>query len=425
MQRGLGACLLFAFAAIPMQSAGAGNLPDIKVSATNRVPACATPGRMMDYLKSRNSEIDPRYGGIATEYMRIGETLGIRWDFAFYQMIIETGSLTYRNGSRSGDVKPAQNNFAGLGATGGGETGESFKDIASGVRGHIEHLLLYAGDKVDNPVADRTRKVQEWGVLTPWHAKFTRPISFTDLAAKWSPGSNSYGKMLEAIADKFADDFCSKPDPRPELVAEARGQQAKTADAKPVERPSGAELAQRAIDDGRAQDQARSGLGVQSSTKPSMPFRMLNSPSEPATQLTETAQIETPAKPKETEVRAEAKAKVPATTGAVAAKPSTPAEKAPMRVASAAGAAAKPFEPPAAGQKCKVWTASYGGQKAMIISHLVDKVLNYTVLDVNEGAESREAEAFIAAYAKEGKKIGEFASQSQALDKAFELCPEG
>jgi hypothetical protein len=96
-----------------------------------------------------------------------------------------------------------------------------------------------------------------------------------------------------------------------------------------------------------------------------------------------------------------------------------------MRVASAAGAAAKPIEPPAAGQKCKVWTASYGGQKAMIISHLVDKVLNYTVLDVNEGAESREAEAFIAAYAKEGKKIGEFASQSQALDKAFELCPEG
>ena len=102
MQRGLGACLLFAFAAIPMQPAGAGSLPDIKVSATNRVPACATPGRMMDYLKSRNPEIDPRYDSIATEYMRVGEALGVRWDFAFYQMIIETGSLTYRNGNRVG-----------------------------------------------------------------------------------------------------------------------------------------------------------------------------------------------------------------------------------------------------------------------------------------------------------------------------------
>jgi Mannosyl-glycoprotein endo-beta-N-acetylglucosaminidase len=426
MQRGLGACLLFAFAAIPMQPAGAGSLPEIKVTASNKVPACATPGRMMEYLKSRNPEIDPRYGSIATEYMRIGEALGVRWDFAFYQMIIETGSLTYRNGNRSGDVKPAQNNFAGLGATGGGETGESFKDIATGVRGHMEHLLLYAGQRVDNPVADRTRKVQEWGVLTPWHGKFTRPITFTDLAAKWAPGSNAYGRMMEAIADKFTEDFCSKPDPRPELVAEARGQP-KAADAKALDRPSGADLAQRALEDSKAQDQARSGLGAQttaqttsqSTAKPSMPFRVLNAPE---TAATETPQIETAAKPRDVD----AKVKAPTTTGAVASKPSAPADKAPTRVASAAGSAAKQIvEPPAAGQKCRVWTASYGGQKAMIIRSLVDKVVNYTVLDVNEGAETREAEAFIAAYAKDGKITGEFASQSQALDKAFELCPEG
>jgi Mannosyl-glycoprotein endo-beta-N-acetylglucosaminidase len=417
MQRGLGACLLFAFAAIPMQSAGAGSLPEIKASASNRVPACATPGRMMDYLKSRNPEIDPRYGSVATEYMRVGEALGVRWDFAFYQMIIETGSLTYRNGNRSGDVKPAQNNFAGLGATGGGETGESFKDIATGVRGHMEHLLLYAGQRVDNPVAERTRKVQEWGVLTPWHGKFTRPITFTDLAAKWAPGSGAYARMLEAIADKFTEDFCSKPDPRPELVAEARGLP-KTG-VLDTNRPTGAELAQRALEDSKAQDQARSGL---TTAKPAVPFRVLNAPETTATATTETPQIETAAKPRE----GDAKAKAPTITGAVASKPSAPADKAPMRVASAAGSAAKQIaEPPAAGQKCRVWTASYGGQKAMIIRSLIDKVVNYTVLDVNEGAETREAEAFIAAYAKDGKITGEFASQSQALDKAFELCPEG
>lgn len=416
MQRGLGACLLFAFAAIPMQPAGAGSLPEIRVTTSNRVPACATPGRMLDYLKSRNPEIDPRYGSIATEYMRLGEALGVRWDFAFYQMIIETGSLTYRNGNRSGDVKPAQNNFAGLGATGGGETGESFKDIATGVRGHIEHLLLYAGQRVDNPVAERTRKVQEWGVLTPWHGKFTRPITFTDLAAKWAPGNGAYGRMLEAIADKFKDDFCSKPDPRPELVAEARGQQPK-ASVGDTNRPTGTELAQRALEDSKAQDQARSGLGAQTTAqttaKPSMPFRVLNASETTPTAATETPQIETAAKPREVD----AKVKAPTTTGAVASKP---------RVASAAGSAAKQIaEPPAAGQKCRVWTASYGGQKAMIIRSLVDKVVNYTVLDVNEGAETREAEAFISAYAKDGRITGEFASQSQALDKAFELCPEG
>ena len=92
-------------------------------------------------------------------------------------------------------------------------------------------------------------------------------------------------------------------------------------------------------------------------------------------------------------------------------------------MASAAGAAK--LAPPAAGQKCRVWTASYGGQKALIIKSVVDKVVNYTVLDVNEGAEKREADAFISAYAKDGAVTGEYGNQSQALDKAFELCPEG
>jgi hypothetical protein len=81
--------------------------------------------------------------------------------------------------------------------------------------------------------------------------------------------------------------------------------------------------------------------------------------------------------------------------------------------------------PPAASQKCRVWTASYGGQKSIIIRSIVDQVVNFTVLDVNSGQETREAEAFIAAYAKNGKIAGEYPNQAQALDKAFELCPEG
>jgi len=72
-----------------------------------------------------------------------------------------------------------------------------------------------------------------------------------------------------------------------------------------------------------------------------------------------------------------------------------------------------------------VWTASYGGLKSVIIRSVGDQQTNYTVLDVNEGAESREVEAYVAAYAKGGQKVGEFSNQSQALEKAFELCPEG
>jgi hypothetical protein len=135
---------------------------------------------------------------------------------------LPSGVVYRRGGNRAGDVKPQQNNFAGLGATGRGEQGESSKDIASGVRAHIEHLLLYAGRPVENPVSERTRRVREWGVLTSWQQSFNRPVTYADLASKWAPGSNSYRLMIGGIAERFMEEMCDKRDPRPELVQQAR-----------------------------------------------------------------------------------------------------------------------------------------------------------------------------------------------------------
>ncbi len=419
--RRVGAYLLFAFVSVPINYAAAGEMPGIKISPNNAVPECVTPGRLLAFLKDRNPGLNANFDRVPIEYMRIGDELGVRWDFAFYQMMLETGSLSYRNGSRAGDVKPTQNNFAGLGATGRGESGESFKDIAAGVRAHLEHLLLYSGERLENPTAERTRKVQEWGVLTNWQARFKRPITFVDLAAQWAPGSGSYARMLDGISERFAA-FCDQPDPRPELVAEARGHRGKVAEAKP-ERPSGAELAKRAIDDAKAEENnQRFALGAQQAAKaPPAPYKILN----PAQDADAQAAVAPPTGSLSNALAPAAKAEAPAATKTRESKPRTATTKQQLVVASAAGAA-KPLVPPAAaGQKCRVWTASYGGQKALIIKSIVDKVVNYTVLDVNEGAESREADAFIAAYAKEGAIAGEFGSQSQALDKAFELCPEG
>jgi len=436
MQRRVGAYLFVACASVPMHFAQAASLPEIKTSASNAVPECATPGRMTAYLKSRNPELSDRFEGVATEYMRTGEKLGVRWDYAFYQMIIETGSLSYRRGDkRAGDVKPTQNNFAGLGATGRGEPGESFKDVPTGVRAHMEHLLLYAGDKLDSPTAERTRKVQEWGVLTKWQARFKGPITFSDLAQQWAPGSNSYNSMLTAVAERFAE-FCAKPDPHPEMVREARGGKSDPAEIKTasIEKPSGAALAKRAIEEG---DARRSALGAPDAGKaPPVPFKILNAPPPPpeadaSPMAFESQQAAPAAKGVQNAPQNVPKAKEPAAkpspTATVTPKAPASDKQPPMRTASAAGTA-KPLvqaAPQAAGQKCRVWTASYGGQKALIIRSIVDRVVNYTVLDVNEGAESREADAFISAYAKEGSIAGEFGSQTQALDKAFELCPEG
>jgi len=385
---------------------------------------------MMGYLKSRNPELNPRFAGIATDYMRLGEALGVRWDYAFYQMIVETGALSYRRGNRSGDVKPAQNNFAGLGATGGGIPGESFKDIATGVRAHLEHLLLYAGDKLQNPTAERTRKVQEWGVLTAWQARFKRPITFVDLAQQWAPGSNGYARMLADIAERFAE-FCAAPDPQPELVAEARGRTSKdtAADAHETVTKLGSALARRAIEDGKAQENdRRSALGALEPERPQpVPFTLLNAPPAGPEADRQPQEDARPAQSVATAYERTPEAKqLTAKTPAASKTPPT-SDKAVLKTASAAGVATALAPPaqPVAGQKCRVWTASYGGQKALIIRSIVDKVVNYTVLDVNDGAEKREAEAFISAYAKDGSVAGEFGSQTQALDRAFELCPEG
>jgi hypothetical protein len=427
MQRRVGAYFVLAFACLPWQQAAA-SMPEIKTGATNRVPECATPGRMTDFLRRHNPDLDAHFEGLAMHYMRLGEELGVRWDYAFFQMIIETGWLSFKRGNRSGDVRPAQNNFAGLGATGGGQPGETFKDMATGVRAHLEHLLLYAGDHIANPTAERTRKVQEWNVLTSWQAKFKRPLTYSDLAAQWAPGSASYARMFEAVAERF-EEVCALPDPRPELVAEARGQTRGAsapldhhASSVADERPTGVDLARRAIDEGKSeQNERRSALGVKAldaAAATFVPFRVLNG--APAAE--DQAALANNTAPPRT-----AKAGDRDPQGGAQAPGARTGEAQGARVAGAGPSARALAQPqhPAVGQKCRVWTASYGGQKAILIQSTVDKVVNYTVLDVNEGQEAREARAFIEAYAKEGSIAGEFATQSQALDKAFELCPEG
>ena len=72
-------------------------------------------------------------------YYEEAKTEGIRAEVAFAQAMKETGFLRY-----GGDVKINQNNFAGLGATGGGATGASFSSVREGIRAQIQHLKAYA-----------------------------------------------------------------------------------------------------------------------------------------------------------------------------------------------------------------------------------------------------------------------------------------
>ncbi|RUO98162.1 MAG: hypothetical protein EKK30_13130 [Hyphomicrobium sp.] len=446
--------LAFAFAAaVPMAAlsmpADAAGLPQVELTTKNKVPACATPGRLMGFLESRNANLDPRFEAIAADYMRIGNELKIRWDIAFFQMMLETGNLTFK-----GDVSSKQNNFAGMGATGNHVPGESFPDVATGVKAHLQHLLMYAGEHIENPVAERTRKVQEWGVLTDWQKSIGGPVNYDQLAKQWAPTSRRYARDIAALAEAFYGSPCKGDDPKPELMALAKpgAGAAKTVAAVTTEQPatdltqtasadvppadtgpyiSGAALAQRAVEEARKSgNAARSGLGAESLVPPAdnapavgepaqantapAAFKIINA-SAPAADETATAETKAPADtaPSEAPVK-KTSSKKSQSASANATKQTMTATKTAMNI-------------PAAGvkPKCKVWTASYGGGHSVIIRARADAQDNYTVLDVNEGSEKREAEAYISAYAKGGVTVGEYSNPSQALDKAFELCPDG
>lgn len=126
--------------------------------------------------------VNPSAPAVAKYYIEYGKQLGIRGDIAFAQAILETGYFRYSN--------PKQNNFAGIGAVGGGAKGHSFKTPAEGVRAQLEHLWAYATSLplATKPVDPRFHFVQR-GSAPTWEA----------LGGKWAvPGYSAPYKNFDA-----------------------------------------------------------------------------------------------------------------------------------------------------------------------------------------------------------------------------------
>ncbi|MCA9238175.1 MAG: glucosaminidase domain-containing protein, partial [Planctomycetales bacterium] len=187
----------------------------IRTSATNRVPACATPGQLDRFLAdqsaSRGGSLLPRFQGIAQWYRRFGTKHRVRWDYAFFQMALETNFLTFRRGNGDpGDVLPRQNNFAGLGTTGGGVRGDSYPDVPTGVLAQIQHLVVYSGERLQNPVGHRTRLKQDVILQSVSRIARRRPVTFSDLARRWAADRN-YGRSIQRLASLFYSGYCTAP----------------------------------------------------------------------------------------------------------------------------------------------------------------------------------------------------------------------
>ncbi|MBS4195743.1 glucosaminidase domain-containing protein [Bacillus sp. FJAT-49870] len=122
---------------------------------------------------------------LAELYLNIGRMEGVRGDIAFAQSLLETGYFAY-----GGDVVPEQNNYSGIGTTGGGVKGAYFATPEIGVRAQIQHLKAYASKEplVTELVDPRFQYVTR-GIAPNW----------IDLNGRWAVPGIGYGEKILGI----------------------------------------------------------------------------------------------------------------------------------------------------------------------------------------------------------------------------------
>ena len=151
----------------------------------------ATQEQCVKYLlrNNPNPKISVSPEEIVAYYYEEAGREGIRPDVAFAQALKETGFFRY-----GGDVVPEQNNFCGLGTTGGGVRGGYFPTAQLGVRAHIQHLLAYTSTRrpttpLVDPRYDIVRKVYGARTLKHW----------SDLNGRWAVPGNYYGQEIMSM----------------------------------------------------------------------------------------------------------------------------------------------------------------------------------------------------------------------------------
>lgn len=156
--------------------------------------AVATAGQMKKYLLTVNPDAKA-YAALADVFILEGDAEGVRGDVAFAQSCLETGNFTFK-----GDVKLEQDNFAGLGATGGGVRGNVFDTPQLGVRAQIQHLKAYAStDGLQNQCVDGRFKYVQRGCApyVEWLGQKENPQG-----KGWAAGAD-YGRKICNILSKI------------------------------------------------------------------------------------------------------------------------------------------------------------------------------------------------------------------------------
>lgn len=403
-----------ALAACAAQAADGDVLPEIRTSGANRVPACVTPDRLMAFVAARNTKLPAKFSNIAWVYRELGEGTHVRWDYAFFQMILETNYLMYRRGDgSSADVGQAQNNFAGIGATGGGVAGDKYGDVRTGVLAHMQHLVAYSGERVERPVATRTREYQN--DIIEISRKLGRRVTFSDLSRRWAV-DRAYGRNIETVAQMFARAHCATT----AGVAPPVGNNPRTAFAPPSRLGAGL-IGPKAMGGKPAGGTAlvstvwrRGEEVVAPAPRPAVP-RSRDAAADRGAQVTDA-----------TADRALSVAASEPVLGALApvAAPAVPQSSERLGVerfalAAEAGVAAAGLP---ARANCRVYTASYGGTESVLIKSRSGDEVRLTAVTVAGEERRTMANNFIAAHAPGGEIIGHYENKEAAVSAARGIC---
>jgi len=141
-------------------------------------------------------------------FLEEGAVEGVRGDIAFAQSMVETGYLHFPEG---GQVRPEDNNFAGIGAFDDGRRGSGYPDARTGVRAQMQLLHGYAevldGEgRLLNPPAHRRGAAPTWEEMG---------------GGNWATDPGYAGKVLRVYADMLASaglEPDAPPPPVPEVV---------------------------------------------------------------------------------------------------------------------------------------------------------------------------------------------------------------
>jgi len=162
-----------------------------------------TAEQMYKYLITYNKEdgLNPIDEAYAKEFVvttiKEAAAEGVNADVAFALMMHETGYLNF-----GGDVVATQNNFGGLGATGGGVQGAAFADMQLGIRGVVQHLKCYgSSDALVNACVDPrfSESLRGKAIYVQWLGVADNPYG-----TGWASPGSGYGNRLVEMIGKIA-----------------------------------------------------------------------------------------------------------------------------------------------------------------------------------------------------------------------------